>query len=199
MGARLQRRGGIVIEIAEPSSDLVTPDRFRATLGHFCTGVTVVTGAFDGRPVGFACQSFAAVSLQPPLVLFCPSRASRSWPVIERAGRFGVNVLTRDQMPVSAAFGAGRPDKFETTGWTPSAAGVPILDGALAWVEATVEAVHEAGDHYVVIGRVAGLGGGGDSPPLLFHRGRYTAPVAEPHPAPHAEHWLTWSRFDDWI
>lgn len=175
------------------------PTSFRATLGHFCTGVTVVTAAFDGRPVGFACQSFAAVSLEPPLVLFCPSRASRSWPVIERAGRFGVNVLSHAQRDVSAAFGASRTDKFETTGWTLSPDGVPILDGALAWVEATVQAVHEAGDHYVVIGRVVALGGGGDSPPLLFHRGRYTAPTAEPHPAPHPDHWLTWSRTDDWI
>jgi 3-hydroxy-9,10-secoandrosta-1,3,5(10)-triene-9,17-dione monooxygenase reductase component len=173
---------------------------FRATLGHFCTGVTVVTAAaLDGQPVGFACQSFAAVSLEPPLVLFCPGRASRSWPVIERAGRFGVNVLSHAQAEVSAAFGASRPDKFETTAWTPSPDGVPILGGALAWVEATVQAVHEAGDHYVVIGRVVALGGGGENPPLLFHRGRYTAPRAEPHPAPHPEHWLTWSRTDDWI
>jgi 3-hydroxy-9,10-secoandrosta-1,3,5(10)-triene-9,17-dione monooxygenase reductase component len=100
---------------------------------------------------------------------------------------------------VSAAFGASRPDKFESTGWTSSAGGVPILDGALAWVEATVQAVHQAGDHYVVIGRVVALGGGSDQPPLLFHRGRYTAPVAEPHPDPHPDHWLTWSRIDDWI
>jgi 3-hydroxy-9,10-secoandrosta-1,3,5(10)-triene-9,17-dione monooxygenase reductase component len=176
---------------------------FRATLGHFCTGVTVVTGAIGGRPVGFACQSFAAVSLEPPLVLFCPSRTSRSWPVIEQAGRFGVNVLARSQVDVSARFGAGRADKFHTTGWAPSPNGVPILDGALVWIEATVHAVHEAGDHFVVIGRVVALGGGGDSPPLLFHRGRYTAPAGEPtpqpHPEPHPEHWLTWPRADDWI
>ena len=175
----------------------VDPARFRSTLGHFCTGVTVVTAALDGQPAGFACQSFAAVSLEPPLVLFCPSRASRSWPVIERAGRFGVNVLTHHQAEVSAAFGSSRPDKFETAGWTASAGGVPILDGALAWVEATIEAVHPAGDHYVVIGRVVALGGGGESPPLLFHRGRYTAPSAETQPP--APHWLTWSRVDDWI
>jgi 3-hydroxy-9,10-secoandrosta-1,3,5(10)-triene-9,17-dione monooxygenase reductase component len=178
---------------------------FRSTLGHFCTGVTVVTAAVDGKPVGFACQSFAAVSLEPPLVLFCPSRSSRSWPLIERAGRFGVNVLSRAQVDVSVAFGAGRPDKFSLTGWSPSPDGVPLLDGALAWIEATIETVHEAGDHYVVIGRVVALGTGGDGPPLLFHRGRYTAPHPVPqaghpaHPEPHPEHWLTWSRHDDWI
>jgi 3-hydroxy-9,10-secoandrosta-1,3,5(10)-triene-9,17-dione monooxygenase reductase component len=191
----------LTIEIAEHRR--VNPTSFRATLGQFCTGVTVVTAALDGHPVGFACQSFAAVSLEPPLILFCPSRASRSWPVIERAGRFGVNVLSHDQAEVSAAFGASRADKFDTAGWTPSAAGVPILDGALAWVEATVEAVHQAGDHYVVIGRVVALGGGGDDPPLLFHRGHYTTshrePWVESAPEPVAEHWLTWSRSDDWI
>jgi 3-hydroxy-9,10-secoandrosta-1,3,5(10)-triene-9,17-dione monooxygenase reductase component len=189
----------IDIDIGIAGPEPVTPTSFRAALGHFCTGVTVVTAALDGEPVGFACQSFAAVSLEPPLVLFCPSRASRSWPVIERARRFGVNVLSHQQVKVSAAFGASRPDKFETAGWAPSPAGVPILDDALAWVEATVHAVHEAGDHYVVIGRVVALGGGGDLPPLLFHRGRYTAPVAEAHPTPHPDHWLTWSRTDDWI
>jgi 3-hydroxy-9,10-secoandrosta-1,3,5(10)-triene-9,17-dione monooxygenase reductase component len=147
--------------------------------------------------VGFACQSFAAVSLQPPLILFCPSRSSRSWPVIQQVGRFGVNVLSDDQVHVSAAFGASRTDKFDAVGWTPSPGGAPILDGALAWVEATVEAVHEAGDHHVVIGRVVALGGGGDAPPLLFHRGRYTAPALQSEPL--AEHWLTWSRPTDWI
>lgn len=181
-------------------------------LGHFCTGVTVVTGALEGQPVGFACQSFAAVSLQPPLVLFCPSRASRSWAAIERAGRFGVNVLAHAQAEVSAAFGSGRPDRFEAVGWTSSSFGVPILDGVLAWIEATVEAVHEAGDHYVVIGRVVGLGGDDDRPPLLFHRGRYTAPMLDrpaespgpdsdpgSAPTPTPEHWLAWPRIDDWI
>jgi 3-hydroxy-9,10-secoandrosta-1,3,5(10)-triene-9,17-dione monooxygenase reductase component len=173
----------------------VTPAVFRATLGHFCTGVTVVTAALDGQPVGFACQSFAAVSLEPPLVLFCPSQDSRSWPVMERVGRFGVNVLAHDQAEISAAFGSSRPDKFETAGWARSAGGVPILEGALAWVEATVEEVYPVGDHHVVIGRVVALGGGGQNPPLLFHRGRYTAPLAEPPPP----HWLTWSRIDDWL
>ena len=124
-----------------PIVQQVDPASFRATLGHFCTGVTVVTAALDGQPVGFACQSFAAVSLEPPLILFCPSRRSRSWPVIEQAGRFGVNVLSHQQIEVSAAFGASRVDKFETTGWTPSPAGVPILDDALAWTSEALDAV----------------------------------------------------------
>ncbi|HWO67403.1 MAG TPA: flavin reductase family protein [Umezawaea sp.] len=178
--------------------------RFRTVLGHFCTGVTVVTSVDGDRPVGFACQAFAALSLDPPLVLFCPARSSRSWPVIERAGHFCVNVLAEGQRAVSTVFGTGGADKFDTVAWTPSSTGAPVLDGALTWVDCTVEAVHEAGDHHVVIGRVVDLGEHRDERPLLFFRGRYAATHTEP---PDDRGWtgevlddlLTWPRQSDWI
>ncbi len=128
-------------------------------LGHFCTGVTVITTVDpDGRPAGFACQSFAALSLDPPLVLFCPSRTSATWPRIAQAGHFCANVLTAGQRDLARVFGTAGTDKFAGVAWSPSASGAPVLAGVLTWVGCEVEAVHEAGDHYVVLGRVTELG-----------------------------------------
>ncbi len=144
-------------------------------LGHFCTGVTVITTAGPNGPAGFACQAFAALSLSPPLVLFCPSKTSSTWPVIERAGHFCANVLSDGQQELARRFGSSGGDKFAGVPWTPSPRGAPVLDGALTWVDCAVEAVHEAGDHYLVTGRVTGLGATRAGRPLLFYRGRYAA------------------------
>ncbi|WP_439678618.1 3-hydroxy-9,10-secoandrosta-1,3,5(10)-triene-9,17-dione monooxygenase reductase subunit [Embleya sp. MST-111070] len=171
--------------------------RFRDVLGHFCTGIVVVTSVDEEsrRPVGFACQSFAALSLDPPLVLFCPAKTSRTWPVIARTGRFAVNVLTHAQQRISARFGGSAPDKFADLDWRPGALGMPVLADVAAWLECAVEDVHEAGDHFVVVGRVSGLDAAGAERPLLFHRGRYTVTApdspAAPFPAwPPADAWL---------
>ncbi|MDV3208931.1 MAG: flavin reductase family protein, partial [Rhodococcus ruber] len=79
-----------------PGDVTIDPRTFRTVLGQFCTGVTIITTVDAGEPVGFACQSFAALSLDPPLVLFCPTKMSRSWTAIERSGRFCVNVLAEE-------------------------------------------------------------------------------------------------------
>ncbi len=169
---------------------------FRTTLGHFATGVTVITA--EG-PVGFACQAFAALSLEPPLVLFCPSRDSRSWPAIERAGRFSVNILAHDQQSVSAVFGAVGVDKFASVSWQPGPSGAPVLDGVLTWVDCEVASVHPAGDHYVVTGLVTAVGEPSDARPLLFYQGAY-ASTEEPEPTPGIlDNLITWPRHDDWI
>ena len=148
-------------------------------LGLFCTGVTVVTSMSNGEPVGMTCQSFSSVSLSPPLVLFCPARTSRAWPLMQRAGHFCVNLLGDGQHELSNAMASKGSDKFDGVSWCPSKTGAPLLDGVLGYVDCTIHAVHEAGDHYVVIGRVQDLGFG-DAPaggePLLFYRGRYTTP-----------------------
>lgn len=176
------------------------PATFRRVLGHFCTGVTVVTGMAGERPVGFACQSFAALSLDPPLVLFCPSRTSRAWPVMERSGRFCVNVLAEAQRETSTVFGRRGDDKFADLGWYPAPSGAPILDGALTWIDCGVEQVHEAGDHYIVISRVEGFGEPGEGAPLLFYRGTYAGlgPDAEPAPTD-LDLFLTSVQPDDWL
>ena len=147
--------------------------RFRDVLGRFCTGVTVVTSMSGDRPVGMTCQSFTSVSLDPPLVLFCPAKTSRAWPQMQRAGFFCVNLLSHDQLELSDAFARKGVDKFAGVSWRPSATGAPLLDGVLGWVDCTIYAVHEAGDHYVVIGRVMDLGVEEAPHPLLFYQGQY--------------------------
>ena len=147
--------------------------KFRDVLGRFCTGVTVVTSVSNGRPVGMTCQSFSSVSLDPPLVLFCPSKSSHAWPQMQRAGFFCVNLLSHDQLDLSNTFAKKGVDKFAGVSWRSSATGAPLLDGVLGWVDCTIYAVHEAGDHYVVIGRVMDLGVEEAPHPLLFYRGRY--------------------------
>jgi 3-hydroxy-9,10-secoandrosta-1,3,5(10)-triene-9,17-dione monooxygenase reductase component len=183
---------------ARPAADSA---RYRRVLGHFCTGVTVVTSVCDGEPVGLACQAFAALSLDPPLALFCPGDGSSSGRRIERAGHFCVNVLAHDQRDLARVFGVSAPDKFDGVTWTPTAAGAPILDGALTWAACEIDAVHPAGDHRLVIGRVTELGTCRDARPLLFYKGRYTGTAAiSPHEPPEVvDTLLAWPRHTDWI
>lgn len=183
----------------------IDPRTFRAVLGQFCTGVTIITTVIDDEPVGFACQSFAALSLDPPLVLFCPTKQSRSWTAIERSGRFCVNVLAEEQQNVCARFGSREPDKFAGVDWVASSLGSPILDGSLAHIDCTVESVHDGGDHWVVLGRVSSLSEVGDPAdrPLLFYRGQYTGIEPEKSvPAPwrdDLEAFLTGVTEDTWL
>ncbi|MGW5453307.1 3-hydroxy-9,10-secoandrosta-1,3,5(10)-triene-9,17-dione monooxygenase reductase subunit [Nocardia sp. NPDC003979] len=181
--------------------------QFRNVLGQFCTGITVITALDpDGAPIGFACQSFAALSLDPPLVLFCPTKGSRSWAAIEAAGKFCVNVLAEEQQPTCARFGSREPDKFAGVPWHTSDLGVPVLDGSLATIECTVDSVVDGGDHYIVIGRVQALTESESTTngrPLLFYRGQYTG--IEPDkttPAPwraDLDHFLTTTSLDTWL
>ena len=192
----------------QPGADReVDTARFRQVLGHFCTGVTVITTMDEERPAGFACQAFAALSLDPPLVLFCPGRSSVTWPVIARAGHFCANVLADGQQELARRFGTSGGDKFAGVPWSPAPSGAPVLDGALTWVQCAVQAVHEAGDHYLVTGRVTGLGPCRSGLPLLFYRGRYAAvlisgdPEArnEQGPAEVVDTLLAWPRHADWM
>jgi len=158
--------------------DLVTQRaarRFRDVLGHYASGVTVVTAMAGQEAVGLTCQSFSSVSLDPPLVVFIPARTSRTWPRIREAGRFCVNVLGADQQAVSDRFaGRGAGDRFAGVEWRPApVTGSPLLAGSHAYVDCTVYAVHEAGDHDLVVGRVHAMGHAEAGEPLLFHRGRY--------------------------
>jgi 3-hydroxy-9,10-secoandrosta-1,3,5(10)-triene-9,17-dione monooxygenase reductase component len=178
---------------------VTSTDRFRQVLGHFCTGVTVITTADGDGPTGFTCQSFAALSLDPPLVLFCPSKTSSTWRRIEAAGRFCANVLADSQREVARHFASKVPDKFDGIGWQPSPAGLPLLDGTLAWVDGEVETVHDAGDHYLVIGRVTELDAESAGPPLLFYRGRFTVTEEEGGAPEIVDTLLAWPRHADWM
>ena len=148
--------------------------RFRDTLARFCSGVTVVTSVSDGEPIGMTCQSFASVSLHPPMVMFIPAKTSRAWPRMQRAGHFTVNFLAADQQAVSNAFATRDADKFAGVRWAAGVTGAPVLSGVLAHIDCTVHAAYEVGDHYVVIGRVQDLSIDSEASPLLFYRGAYT-------------------------
>ncbi|GAA0962601.1 flavin reductase family protein [Actinocorallia libanotica] len=150
-----------------------TPLEMRRAMGSFASGVTVVTGLHEGEPAGFACQSFASVSLEPPLVLFCADHKGRAWPRIRAAGRFTVNVLGEEQQDLCARFGSSRGAKYEGLDWEASRWGTPSLPGVLMRVHAEVHQVTAAGDHDVVIGRVLELETPGDGRPMIFFRGGF--------------------------
>jgi 3-hydroxy-9,10-secoandrosta-1,3,5(10)-triene-9,17-dione monooxygenase reductase component len=157
----------------EDSSGGIDAAHFRTVLGHFPTGVTVVTAMGDDGPAGLAVGSFFSVSLHPPLVGFCPNKASSNWPAIEAAGVFCVNILAEDQEDLCRVFAAKGGDKFAGVGYHPTATGSPRLHDVLAWIDCEIDAVHDAGDHEVCIGRVRELDVERREGPLVFFRGGY--------------------------
>lgn len=165
-----------VIEQGDPAAD---PRAFRRTLGQFATGVTVISTSDGTRHVGMAVNSFAAVSLDPPLVSWSIRRESRNRDFFLGNGHFAISILADDQFETSALFGRPQEDQFDNVEWTAGILGDRLLDNAIAHLECTLEAFHEGGDHLILIGRVVrssrsiGL-------PLLFSQGQYG--IAEAHP-----------------
>jgi flavin reductase (DIM6/NTAB) family NADH-FMN oxidoreductase RutF/DNA-binding IclR family transcriptional regulator len=149
------------------------PLTFRSALGHFPTGVAVITAVLDDAPVGMAVGSFTSVSLEPPLVAFLPDRGSTTFPRIRAAGSFCVNVLAGDQESVCRSFAAKGSDKYAGISWRPASSGAPVLDGAVAWIDCDIDTIHDAGDHFIVVGRVRELQAETDRTPLLFFKGGY--------------------------
>lgn len=162
--------------------------RFRDVLGRFCTGVTVISAVHEGKPVGFACQSFTSLSLEPPLVSVAVAQTSASGHRIERAGAFCATVLRADQAELGRRFGRSGADKFAGVAWRPAAVtGSPGIEGGLAWVDCRIESVLSAGDHRIVVGRVVDLSipeESEDAGPLLFYRGSFLGPAPVGAPAP---------------
>jgi flavin reductase (DIM6/NTAB) family NADH-FMN oxidoreductase RutF len=166
----------------DPVPDLpgnVDPDRFRAVMSRFATGVTIVTSAGSGGPTGLTANAFSSVSLRPPLVLVCLGSGSATHEEIVRSGVFAVNVLDARQRELADRFAVGdRDERFEGVGFDSSATGSPIFPSSLAWLDCRLWARHAAGDHSVLIGEVVDAGGAeevddsGDSA-LIFYRGRY--------------------------
>jgi 3-hydroxy-9,10-secoandrosta-1,3,5(10)-triene-9,17-dione monooxygenase reductase component len=152
---------------------IVDPGAMREVLGHFASGVTVVTALTAEGPAGFTCQSFSSLSLDPPLVAFAPARSSQTWPALRAIGRFCVNVLAEGQDAVSQNFARSGVDKFTGVPWSPSAHGSPVLDGVVAWIDGELWAEYDGGDHSIVVARVLDLGADPERRPLLFHRGSY--------------------------
>jgi 3-hydroxy-9,10-secoandrosta-1,3,5(10)-triene-9,17-dione monooxygenase reductase component len=160
--------------------------QFRNVLGHFPTGVTIITGMDGDTPVGFTIGSFTSVSLDPPLVGFLPMVNSVTWAAMAPSGRFCVNVLSRAQADLCWKFAKSDNEstRFDGVAWRAGITGSPIIDRAVAWIDCEVEQVHEMGDHYFVLGRVVALEADadhdGDGPhPLLFFKGTLGGFAAE--------------------
>lgn len=153
---------------------------FRGALGQFATGVTVVTTvAADGRKVGMTANSFTSVSMEPPLVLWCPGKRSPSLGDFENATHFAINILASDQHVLSRQFATPATDKFAGAGTTEGIAGVPLLDGAVATFQCRTVSRYDAGDHVIYVGEVEKYDYDGGAP-LVFHAGKYHATASHP-------------------
>jgi flavin reductase len=154
-----------------------TSKDFRATVGTFATGVTVVTTSGEEHAYGMTANAFSSVSLDPPLVLVCVMSDSEGNEHIQRNQCFAVNILHSEQEPISRYFASrDRPrgrDAFAEVSHRTAASGSPILDGAVGYLDCRLHAAHDAGDHQILIGEVLELGFDADGKPLLFHGGQY--------------------------
>ena len=157
------------------SASEIDPFEFRQLLGHFATGVTILTTtAPEGRPLGMTANSLSSVSLQPPLISVCVDREAEMHPVILQAPEFVVNVLASPQETLARRFSDKHEDRFDGVGYHLSPEGLILLDGALAHIVCERQATYSAGDHTIVLGRVTG-GATHDARPLLYYRSGYTA------------------------
>ena len=147
---------------------------FRKVLGKYPTGVTLVSSKDDLGPFAMVIGSFGSVSLDPPLVQFMPAKDSGTWSRIQKTGRYCVNILGEQQLDLSNSFFNKEKDPFEAIEWSESSLGSPIIDGCVAWVDCLIGDVYDAGDHYIVIGEVQGIGASDEEDgPLLFLGGSY--------------------------
>jgi flavin reductase (DIM6/NTAB) family NADH-FMN oxidoreductase RutF/DNA-binding IclR family transcriptional regulator len=153
----------------------IEPDWYRRVLGQYPTGVCVVAADEpDAGPCGMVVGSFTSVSLDPPLIAFYPAKSSTSWPRIQAAGAFCVNILGADQEDICRTFSAKAGNKFEKVSFHPAGqTGSPIIDGVVAWIDCDIETVQDAGDHVLVLGRVRELDVHRPGLPLLFFQGGY--------------------------
>ena len=153
---------------------MLTTRSFRDVLGRFTTGVVLVTAQTDDGPVGMAANSFTSVSLEPPLIALCAAHTSSTWSVIRAEGGFAVTILGDAHQEVCRAFAARGADRFAGRDWEQSPSGHPLLPDGLAWLDCEITALHQAGDHELVIARATFWTLAEDGDPLVFHSGRYT-------------------------
>ncbi len=147
---------------------------FRNALGHYPTGITVVTALADnGAKVGLTVNSFTSISLHPPLILFAVALRAASAPVFQRGVRFAVNLLGAHQRDLAQIFARSNPDKFAGLDCSVGQGDVPLLKDCSGWLEALVHDIFPAGDHLLIVGRVDKFAHDQDAVPLLYHRGQY--------------------------
>ena len=156
------------------SFPIIDGAKFRHVLGHFLTGVTIITAidAETGGPLGLAASSFTSVSMDPPLVLFCAGKSSSTWPKISASGHYCVNILGHDHEHLSRQF-SSKGDKFAGVNWHIGPSGSPIIDEALAYIDCKIHQEVDGGDHVIAVGRVLELGDRGHGGPLAYYRGGY--------------------------
>lgn len=148
--------------------------RYRQVIGHFATGVAVVTALGPDGPSGLTANSLCSVSLQPLLLLVCLARGSRTLPCLRSAGRFAVNVLEHEQHGLSGVFASKRAEPAKFDGVPHSIRdGAPVLDGALAWLVCDLREEHAGGDHVIAIGEVRTMHHAAERRPLVWYRGDY--------------------------
>lgn len=150
----------------------IDPLRFREVFAHLPTGVTVITAHTPDGPTGMAANSVTSVSLDPPLILFCPAKSSSTWPHIRSSGQFCVNVMAGHHEQVTRQFSRKEGDRFSGVDYVDRPTG-PALDDAVAWVECQIQDEHDAGDHTIVVARVVAIDASPEAEPLVFLRGRY--------------------------
>lgn len=153
-----------------------SPEDFRAALGQFATGVTIVTAIdAEGRKIGLTANSFNSVSLSPPLVLWSLSKQSSSMPGLQSASAYAINVLAGDQRVLAERFARKGIDRFDGVAWRPGLSGAPLIDGAVACFECRQRSHHDEGDHIIFVGEVTHCQRRIGAVPLLFHGGRFFA------------------------
>ncbi|MGE0586855.1 MAG: flavin reductase [Flavobacteriaceae bacterium] len=157
---------------SQDRKDGFDPQIFRSCLSQFATGVTVITTTSENGNFGVTANSFSSLSLDPPLVLWSIARSSRSFAAFQKARHFAINILARDQIPVSSVFSSKSEDKFADVAWATGAVGSPVLEGVAAHIECTTENVVDGGDHLILIGRVVTMRRF-EKEPLIFAQGRY--------------------------
>lgn len=163
------------------SASKPTPEELRAVLAGYPTGVTVITAPGERGPSGATANAVTSLSLDPPMMLACLDRGSRTLASALRSGRFGINVLAAGQEDLAARFAGKDPEdaKWAGVGFAEQS-GVPRLAGTAAWLLCELAESHEGGDHLILTGHVIEAGADG-SPPLVFHRGAYRPLDAPPH------------------
>lgn len=160
---------GKVPSSARTSASAIEVAQLRAVLGHFATGVVIVTGSGNRGPAGLTCQSFISLSLDPPLVALAPARTSSSWPAIHESGAFCINILADDQEALARVFAISGGDKFAGIGWSATGTGSPRLHDVLAWIDCRLLRSHDGGDHHLIVGQIVDMGIQAGEP-LLFYR-----------------------------
>ncbi|MDA1099312.1 MAG: flavin reductase family protein [Proteobacteria bacterium] len=157
------------------SIESIDPRAFRDAMGCFASAVTIVsTTTKQGQAIGMTVNSFNSVSLDPPLILFCLGREATNYEHFLAAGRFAVNILRRDQDQISTGFARAGANFFQTLAHKVSSMGNPLVPNALAIFDCQTEAIHDGGDHVILIGRVNELRHDPDGDPLVYYRGRYS-------------------------